>query len=49
MQRFGEKLRALRLKHKLSVRELARALGYSAHSHIGEVDAGGEPEESSGL
>lgn len=40
MLRFGEKLRALRMKRGLSVRELARALGYSAHSHIGEVEAG---------
>ena len=40
MQRFGEKLRTLRLKHGMTVRELAHALGYTAHSHIGEVEQG---------
>ena len=40
MHRFGEKLRTLRMKHGLTVRELAHALGYTAHSHIGEVEMG---------
>lgn len=40
MHRFGEKLRALRMKHGMTVRELAHALGYTAHSHVGEVEMG---------
>ena len=40
MQRFGEKLRRLRKRRGLTVRELAEALGYSAHSHISEVETG---------
>ena len=40
MQRFGEKLRKLRRRRGLTVRELAEALGYSAHSHISEVETG---------
>jgi transcriptional regulator with XRE-family HTH domain len=40
MQRFGEKLRTLRKRQGLTVRELAEALGYSGHSHISEVETG---------
>jgi transcriptional regulator with XRE-family HTH domain len=40
MHRFGEKLRTLRMKHGMTVRELAQALGYTAHSHVGEVERG---------
>lgn len=40
MQRFGEKLRTLRMRHGMTVRELAHALGYTAHSHVGEVERG---------
>lgn len=38
MQRFGEKLRALRNQRGMTVRELAQALGYSAHSYVGDVE-----------
>jgi transcriptional regulator with XRE-family HTH domain len=38
MERFGEKVRALRLHRGMSVRDLARALGYTAHSYIGDVE-----------
>jgi transcriptional regulator with XRE-family HTH domain len=40
MQRFGEKLRTLRKRQGMTVRELAEALGYSGHSHISEVETG---------
>jgi transcriptional regulator with XRE-family HTH domain len=40
MQRFGEKLRTLRTQHGMTLRELARALGYSTHSYITEVETG---------
>lgn len=38
MQRFGEKLRTLRKSRGLTVRELAHALGYTAHSYVGDVE-----------
>lgn len=42
MQRFGEKLRLLRTRRGLTVRELAVALGYrvSSHSYISETETG---------
>jgi transcriptional regulator with XRE-family HTH domain len=42
MQRFGEKLRRLRMQRGMTVRELAVALGYSAksNSYISETETG---------
>ncbi len=40
IQRFGEKLRALRTYRGLTLKELALALGYVAHGHISELEAG---------
>ena len=42
MQRFGEKLRLLRKRHNLTVRELAEALGYTVHSnsYISQIENG---------
>ena len=42
MQRFGEKLRILRTRRGLTVRELAVALGYSisSHGYISETETG---------
>ena len=40
MQRFGEKLRTLRLRRGMTLRELAEALGYTAHGHISEMESG---------
>ena len=40
MQRFGEKLRALRIRHGLSVRELTAALGYTGHGYVYNVEIG---------
>jgi transcriptional regulator with XRE-family HTH domain len=37
---FGEKLRTLRHRHKLTQLALARALGLSSHGHITNVEAG---------
>ncbi len=40
MRRFGEKLRALRLGHGLTLQQFAESLGYSAHGYISELEAG---------
>ena len=40
MQRFGEKLRALRQHHGLTVRELTRALGYTGFGYIHSIETG---------
>jgi transcriptional regulator with XRE-family HTH domain len=40
MQRFGEKLRILRERQGMGVRELTRAIGYTTHSYISEVESG---------
>ncbi|HEX8228105.1 MAG TPA: helix-turn-helix transcriptional regulator [Chloroflexia bacterium] len=40
MNRFGEKLRTLRTKNGMTLKELARALGHTAHGHISELEAG---------
>ena len=40
MERFGEKLRALRLQRELSIRQLASLLEISSHSHIVNLEAG---------
>ena len=40
MQRFGEKLRALRTTRQMTLKELASALGLTAHGYISEMEAG---------
>src|SRR5437867_4308107 len=40
MQRFGEKLRALRLCHGWTLQQLATALGYAAISYMHEIESG---------
>jgi len=40
MERFGEKLRTLRQRHDLTVRELAAKLEVNSHSHIVQIEAG---------
>jgi transcriptional regulator with XRE-family HTH domain len=40
IQRFGQKLRALRRGRGLTLKGLAAALGYTAHGHISELEAG---------
>jgi len=40
MQRFGEKLRVLRTGQDMTLKELAVALGLTAHGYISEIEAG---------
>ncbi len=40
MERFGEKLRALRQRHGMTLRELAEALGYPSHGYLGNLESG---------
>jgi len=40
VQRFGEKLHALRLQHNMTLKALALALGYTAHGYISELEDG---------
>lgn len=40
MKRFGEKLRALRQQHDLTVRELAALFEMKSHSHIADMESG---------
>jgi len=40
MQRFGEKLRTLRGRRGLTMRELADALGFRSHGYIGDLESG---------
>lgn len=40
IQRFGEKLRALRVRRDMTLKELAGELGLTAHGYISELEAG---------
>jgi transcriptional regulator with XRE-family HTH domain len=40
MQRFGEKMRALRIQRGMSIRELTSALGYTGHGYVYNVEIG---------
>jgi transcriptional regulator with XRE-family HTH domain len=40
MRRFGEKLHALRTGKRMTLKELAVALGLTAHGYISEIEAG---------
>jgi transcriptional regulator with XRE-family HTH domain len=40
IQRFGQKLHSLRVQRGMTLKELAFALGYTAHGHISELEAG---------
>ena len=40
MRRFGEKLRSLRTQRGMTLKGLAMSLGYKAHGHISEIEAG---------
>ena len=40
VQRFGEKLRTLRKKHKMNLVELAYELGYAGTGHVSQIETG---------
>jgi transcriptional regulator with XRE-family HTH domain len=40
IQRFGEKLRTLRVRHDMTLKQLASELGLTAHGYISELEAG---------
>ena len=40
VKRFGEKLRSLRTRRGMTLKELALALGMHAHGYISELEAG---------
>ena len=40
MKRFGEKLRTLRKRRGLTLREVADALGSPSHGYIGNLESG---------
>lgn len=40
LRRFGGKIRLLRLRQKLTLKELAQKLGYSAHGYLSEIESG---------
>jgi len=40
IQRFGEKLRTLRMRHDMTLKQLASELGLTAHGYISELEAG---------
>ena len=40
IDRFGEKLRDLRTRQNMTLKELANALGHVAHGHISEIETG---------
>ncbi len=40
MQRFGEKLRTLRTRRGLTMRELAKAIGFATHGYLGDLESG---------
>ncbi|MBI5303412.1 MAG: helix-turn-helix transcriptional regulator [Chloroflexi bacterium] len=39
-KRFGGKLRILRTQRKMTLQELAAALGYTTHSYLSEIEVG---------
>lgn len=40
MERFGEKLRILRIQHGLTLQQMATELGYATHAYISELESG---------
>ena len=42
MDRFGEKLRALRQSRGMTLKDLAGRLGYQSHGHLSRIETGQE-------
>lgn len=40
MPQFGEKVHMLRTYHGMTLKQLAHALGYTAHGYISEIESG---------
>ena len=40
MERFGEKLRTLRQRRGLTMRALAKELGFTTHGYLGDLESG---------
>jgi transcriptional regulator with XRE-family HTH domain len=40
MKRFGEKLRTLRKRRGMTLRELANQLGFRSHGYMGDLERG---------
>lgn len=40
LERFGEKLRHLRVSRSLTLEQLSTELGYSTHSYVDEIELG---------
>ena len=40
MRRFGEKLRVIRTRHGMSLRQLADVLGFNSHGYVGDLESG---------
>ena len=40
MARFGEKLRYLRQRRGMTMRQLADALGFNSHGYLGDLESG---------
>ena len=40
MRRFGMKLRLLRKRHNMTLKQLAAEIGYTSHTYISEVETG---------
>ena len=40
MERFGEKLRTLRQRRGLTMRILAKELGFATHGYLGDLESG---------
>lgn len=40
MQRLGEKIRLLRKKRGMTLKEMALALGFTSHSYASEIETG---------
>ena len=40
MRRFGEKLRALRKRNRLTLNEAASKFGFNSHGHLSDIELG---------